>query len=303
MLTTTVTLGQLVDRALLELQAPAEIGKRCVLGADALDTTSDTQFTLTGDAINISDLIEFGAELLLVTDKNSDVDPVYTAARGYYGTTPAVATAGTVGTVNPQWPRIRVQEAIRRAFPRMEALGLPLVLSAQFNRTADKRYVEMPASTRDVKRVGYFDTYTYQFIELGGWRYIEDLPTGTITSGKIVRLPRTVDNDSDLEITYTIPYRWSTHPSTPDEAATITVPEGAEDLPAMYAAAWLVSRREVSRSEIDKAEEWNRGEPQRGGVSSTLVRQMWTQFYQSVDECRRLNVVPISRPYIPMARY
>jgi hypothetical protein len=95
---------------------------------------------------------------------------------------------------------------------------------------------------------------------------------------------------------------WSSHPTEPTESATVTLPEGAEDLPALYASAWAVSSREISRGEIDRAEEWNRSEPQRGGVSLSLSKMLWQNFYRSLDEVRRLSPLPVNRPYVKMSR-
>lgn len=274
----------------------------CILGAEDLSTVSDTQITLSGAPANVSDLIEFGSELVLVTAKNSDPDPIYTVSRGYYGSSAAVSAAGTIGVINPQWARVRVAEAILRAFPRLEALGLPLIESATMNCATGTTYVVLPEPVREVKSVGYFQAQTGRFMPLDSWQQFDNLPTSVIANGKILRMARYVDPADDLQVTYTTPYRWSTHPAAPNEAATIQIPEGAVDLPAAYAAAWLVSKREISRSEIDRSTEWNQGEPQRGGVSSTLVRNLWQEFYRQLDEARRLSPMPIARPYIRMAK-
>lgn len=301
--TVTVTLGELVDRALLELQSPLETGAQVVMGSTALSTVNATTMTLSGDqAANVTDVIEFGSELVLVTAKNTDPDPIYTVSRGYYGTTAAVHTAGTVGTLNPPWPRFRVADAVKRAFARLEAMGLPLRQTGTFNRTSETQYVEMPAATRRVLRVGYFAPSTGRFFEMDRWRFFQDLPTTVISSGCIVRLPSYIADDDDLEITYVIPYRWSTHPADPDEDATISMPEGAEDLPPAYAVAWLLSAREVSRQSLSIAEEWNRAEPSRNGISLSLVRAKWQDFYRTLDEAKRLDPPPVHRPYIKQPR-
>jgi hypothetical protein len=302
--TVTVSLEALVDKALYELQGPAEQGLLVSLTSEALADAADTEFTLTGDiGANVSDLIEFGSELVLVTDKSEDATPVYTVSRGYYGTTAVAHSQGTVGVVNPQYPRIRVAEGVRRSLARLEALGLPLLMSGTFTRTTNLQYVEMPAETRDVLHVGYFEPTTGRFWDIPGWRFYDNVPTGKVSTGKIVRLPRFVYNADQLEVTYKVPYRWSNHPSAPTESATVDLPEGAEDLPAIYAAAWLVTAREVSRADLAKAEEWNHAEPMRGGVSTGLIRLKWQDFYRTLDEAKRLQPAPVHRPYVKMERF
>lgn len=303
MATITVSLGTLVDRALLELQSPMEQGLLVVLNADNLSSTVDTTLTLTdGSGVNVNDMIQFGAELVLVTAKTTDAVPVFTVARGYYGTTAAIAAVGTVGIVNPPWPRVRIAEAIRRSFVRLEALGLPLIKAAAYTRTTGLQQVAIPEEVRRVLQVRYVATDTGKIINVDRWQFEDRLPTATFATGKVLILPTYVRNTDQLQVTYQAPYRWSTYPANPVEASTVDLPEGADDLPALYASAWLVSRREISRSQIDRSEEWNASENQKGGVSSTLPRVLWQEFYRALDETRRLNPAPIHRPYVPMPR-
>jgi hypothetical protein len=300
--TLSVTLSTLVDRALLELEAPTEQGRYVVLGSSALTATSTTTFTLaSGFEVNALDLIEFD-ELILVTEKSDDATPIYTCARSQYYTTASTYAAGVVGRVNPIHPRRRVAEGVRRSFTRMAALGLPLITADTFNRETDLAYVLLPAETQEVYSVRYYSPDTGRVMTLDRWQFIENLDTATFSTGKIIRLPYYVADDDDLIITYRTPYRWSTHPSDPVAASTITVPEGAEDLPALYAAAFVLSGREMSRSQLDRAEEYVNGENARQGYGSTLVRLKWQEFYRALDEARRLHLIPVHRPYVRMPR-
>jgi hypothetical protein len=297
----TVTLGTLIDRALSELRGPHDKGLRVVLSGSLTD--SATTFSLVdGSAVNVSDLIEFGSELMLVTAKTADVVPVFTVARGYYGTTAAAQSASAVGEVNPPYPRIRLADAVRRSFARLEALGLPLVTTSTFNRVTDKRHVLLGESVREVLRVSHLDEETGEWIDLDKWSHVTNVTTSIASGGNLLAIPRYVQDEDDLEVTYRTPYRWSTHPSVPVEASTISLREGTEDLPAMYAAAWMVGAREISRQQLDKSTEWNQGEPARGGISMSLVRLKWQQFYAAIDEARRLDPVPIHRPYVRQPR-
>lgn len=286
MSTVSVTLGTLVDSALDELQAPTEQGKLVILGS-ALDT-DDTTFTLSTGSASQYDLIEIAAEVMLITDKSADANPVYTVSRAYARTTADSHSSGDVGYLNPQWHRQRVANAVKRAFPRLEALGVPLLTSAVFTPAdADEHQwrlvLELPAETREVWSV------RDDLAEIEGWEYIEGLPTASYSTGKVVKLPRVAVDDDDFNVTYQIPYRWSTYPSEPVEASTITVPEEAVGLPAAYAVAWLVSAREISRGELDRAQEWNTSEPTRGGVSMRLAQSKWQDFYRQLDEVRRVD--------------
>lgn len=296
--TVQVTLGTLIDRALTELEAPSERGLRVILDSNDLSTTSDTTFTLTdADAVNVSDLLEFDDELVLVTAKTDDPVPVFTCARGYYGTTKGTHAAGDVGVVNPAYPRHRVAEGVKRSFSRLESLGIPYVKATSVFPSGQFYWVEVPSEARRVLRVWYENTRYGIIREVGSWDHVRDLPTSVYPTGQILKLPRHSGDIDELHITYQAPYRWSTFPNEPVEASTIRIMEGATDLPAMYAAAWVVSAREISRYELDRTEEWNREATTRTGSSGATVRALWQNFYRSLDEARRLEDVPQHRPY------
>lgn len=298
MQTATVTLGSLVDRALFEVEAPSERGMPLVMGSNHLENTTDTQFTLTSGSLNPSDLAEFGSELVLVTERSEDVDPIYTVARGYYGTTKAVHAAGTVGAANPQFSRRRTADFIDRALTRLEALGVPLVEAEEMERETGKRHVVLPAEVRQVLQVLYLNETSGRVLELDGWFQYDTVPTATSPTGKLLMLPWYVADSDVLQVVYSTPYTWLG--GFPDEAATVTLPVGAVDLPAAYAAAMLMSGREVSRGQLDRAEEWTQTEPLRGQGGTALVRLKWQEFYRTLDEARRVTSfeVPTHRPLV-----
>lgn len=299
----TVSLAELVDRALLEVQNQTEQGLRVVMSTPALSTTAGTSFRLvSADAVHPTDLIEFGDELVMVASKSDDIVPNLTCSRGYYQTTPGVHPDGTVGFVNPQFPRHRVAEAVRRSFARIDALGVSVVLSGVFQREPGQQHVLLPTGTKEVFDV-FYNAGTGRLVELDRWRFEHSLPTSTFSTGNAVLLPTYVSDIDELVIRYRAPYRWSSYPNKPTMSSTITVPEGAEDLPSLYAACWLLSAREISRHEIDRSEEWNRSEPvvDRGSPGQ-MVRSKWQEFYRALDEARRVNHMPARRQYHKMPR-
>lgn len=301
--TTAVTLGSLIDSALFELEGASEKARPVVIGSVALGTTSEIDFTMSSGSASVSDIIEFGSELVLITSKSDDATPVYRCSRGYYNSTAAAHAEGSVGMVNPPFPRRRVADAIGRCLPRLEALGVPLVVGETLAREVGLRYIELPTGVRRVLQVLYLNTTSGRILEIDGWR-VYDVDTTVSASGKILHLPTYVSDDDDLRIVYQAPYEWSASPAFPLETATIDLPMGASDLPASYAAAWLVSAREVSRQELDRSEEWARLEPVRGGGSGALVRAKWQEFYRALDEAQRVVSfeVPKHRPYIRAPR-
>lgn len=299
----TVTLGSLVDQALEDLRNYDELG-RLVVRNEALDLVATTCTFVDASNLNVADVVEFGTELVRVIAKTADVTPLFTIARGVYGTTPQTHPASQVGTQRPKWNRKKVASAIVRSFPRIEARGVcvrktvvasPVLEIVPAGVTATRYTLQVPAEARGVVRVrdGLY--------EADGWEFLDDRNTVDYPTGKIVRLGRCV-KDVPHEIVYLAPFRWSTYPVAPGEAATIVVPEGAEALPVDWAVPFLLSNREISRSEIDRVTKWQEGEPQRGGISAGMVRARWQQFYAAIDEVLRLDPKPARRPVVRRPR-
>lgn len=299
--TVTRTLGELVESAIYQLEGPRGRGAPLVLAADI--AAADTSITLkSGPVLSPTDVVEFGPELLLVTSKTSDNPPEYQVSRGYYGTTALPHLENDAGVVNPEFTRKQIAEAVKRCFSRLEALGLPLwttELMFPVPSIVDDRLMvlEVPEETRTVLRVQFED-----LTDVPRWSYVPAVSRTDYSTGKIVRLPRGLNENTPLYVTFRVPYRWSSFPSQPDESSTIEILEGAEDLPSLYTTAFLLSSREVSRGSIDRAEEWPRGEPQRGGSSNAQVNRAWQEFYRALDEARRLEPPVLRRSYYRRVR-
>lgn len=295
----SVSLGNLIDETLDVLLRPSEHPRRLALGSNALADLVDDKFTLAADSdlVNVTDVIEFDSELVLVTAKNADATPVFTCARGYLDTTAATHASGSVGRLNPQFPRSKVERVLRQGVGVLNT-WLPRISSAVFQRIEDQQYVEVGSDTIEVLEVGFFNEQTGRYTELAGWRFFEDVPDTVVGSTKLVRVPSSVTDDQDLVVKRVTPYSWS----GTGELASVSVPLTADDLLPLYAAARLASGREVSRLELDKVEEWNREAAIRQGVNLRQVREMWTDFYRRLDECRRIQNVPRHRPYVKMPR-
>tara|TARA_R110002074_G_scaffold204360_1_gene372688 strand:+ start:370 stop:1272 length:903 start_codon:yes stop_codon:yes gene_type:complete len=286
MRTETVTLGEVIDRALLELESPAEAALEVLFAEDAPSSGSVVTLTVSNGDINVSDIVEWDSEMLLVT---SVTGSVVTASRGYYGSPKTSHLSSTAARVNPQFSRHRMTEPIRRAPVRLEALGVPLIKSSAITRAANsERSASLPSDCRQVLRLYGFDKENLPF-DVGGWRELEDLgllmypPLGEVTQ---------------MTVVYRTPFTWSTVPAFPDEAATIIIPEGASELLGLYAACWMLSGREVSRQEIDRSNEHQTQDQVRLQSGTGLVRSKWQEFYRSLDEVRRItaHAVPKHRP-------
>src|SRR5690554_6143907 len=102
-----LTMSEVIDEALDRLYVVTKRPRRVKLGANALSADpNDRTFTLEegSDLVGNTTVLEFGSELVLVTNKSDDSTPVYTCDRGYEGTTVAAHNTADDGLVNPIYP-------------------------------------------------------------------------------------------------------------------------------------------------------------------------------------------------------
>lgn len=298
--TVTLTMSDMIDQTLSELYRLSERPYQTTVGSNDL-TASAADVTLTlgdGSNVNVSDILEVDAELLLVTGKTADATPVFTVTRRYAGTALAAHVEGSVVLKSPQFTRTQIKNRIERFFSGPAHTYLPSITSETMQREPDLQYIVMPATCVRVLSVRHFNTMTGRIIDVGTWRFEEDLPADVVPTGKALRLSTLISDDDDMIVTWQRTYAWSTTPIT--EASTIAAPLGTEDLPVLWASAYLTARREVTRLELDTVEEWNQEQATRLGVSLRQVRDLWGEFYRRVDEARKTQYVPRHRPYRKM---
>jgi len=286
MQTASRTLESLIDDALLELRDLSE-REASVQTSDGLANATDTSFTAAnGDEqyVNATDVIEYGQELMLVTDVTGTG---VTVSRGYLGTTAnSSVAANELFTVNPRWPRHKIAAGVQKGVNRLDA-WVPLVQHTTLTVGATSRLLALPQYTSDVLDVRRETNDTLdRWQPIGGWWFEGDLDATDVANGVGLMVSREAIQNDRLRVTYRLPYRWSTEPPTA-ESDTIDLPFSGQDLPAMYAVAWMLSGREVSRESLDRAEEWSMEVAARQGYSLRLVRDKWQDFYRTVDEVKR----------------
>lgn len=299
--TVTLTIGELIEETLDHLYRAVERPYQVTVGATDLGGAGDTTLTINGeDNVFPTTVLEVADELMLVTDKTADATPVFTVARGYAGSNATAGYAtGTTMLVNPAWPRHEVDRWIRKFVSTVLNTYLPNVTSAALYRDTDLQYVTMPADTVRIYSVRHLSSVTGRIADIGGWQLEQDLPASIAATGKLLRVPSYIANDDELIVTYQTPYTWT---GSGDESDTVDVPLGTEDLPVLWSVAYGQMRREISRAELDKVEEWNQEQAIRAGVNLRLVREAWGEFYRRIDEARKVQDVPRHRPYRKMAK-
>jgi hypothetical protein len=269
--TATVTRGDLIEETLDHLYRLAERPAQVVVGATALSSESDTTLTLASGVLNVSDKVEAAeGEVMLVTAKSADATPIYTVSRGYSATTRETVATGGVLLKNPTWERQLVSGWIGKCVDSLMNAKLPYIHQAVYEAHATYPYVELEADALDVFRVRHFSTLSGRVAPVGHWSF-EAVPTSIVTSGKLLRVTGLTDGDQLII--------------------------DAQDVPVLWAAAYAIGRREISRSELDKIEEWNQEQAIRAGVNLRMLRDAWGEVYRRVDEAKEVHRVPRRRPY------
>lgn len=299
------TLSGLIEETLNALMRPEERPYRTTVGATALASNSDTTLTIVDDdAVTVTTLLQGGNELMLVTGKTDDATPVFTVSRGYLGTPLENHATGSVLEVGPiTYPRNEVKAWVVKAVRAMNK-PLPNLMSSTFFRDTAKQLITMPSGTMQVYEVRHEVQDTSRLVDIGGWRFERRLPTTVASTGLAVRVPSGISDDDELIVTYQVPYTWNTSgtdtPASEDD--TVDLPLGADDVVPLWAAAYGAARREVSRAELDRIEEWNQEQAIRAGVNLRLIRDLWGEVYRRLDEARHDLYVPRVRVYRKLPR-
>ena len=299
---TTLTLSSLIDEALAYLYRAQERPRPCPLNSD-INSSATTLQVADGEAqIHITTVLEFDSELMLVTDVDRSTSPdTFTVSRGYADTTPAAHTSASgTGHINPLFPRREIDRKIREFFLGPANTWLPKLETTKAAPSSDAaHFISMPADCIEVLEVRHYSTVTGKIVHIGNWKLEENLTTADFATGKALSVSAAIRSDDDLMITYKVPHEWS---GSGDEDDTITLTFGMGDIPVLYAAATMITGRELTRLELDHIEEWNQAEAVRQGVPVRYIQQLWQQFYRRIDEARRLQYVPKHRPYRKMPR-
>ena len=243
--------------------------------------------------------LELGSEVCLVTGVSADTVPVITVNRGYVNTTKSAHPTGTTVKIEPLWTREEVARWVKRAYNVVFNKYLPRKVTDVYTREDDLQYITLPTDTLQVFSVRHMSTVSGRVVDIGQWRWETDIPGELVSTGNLLRVPSTIENDDELIVVYQRPYTWT---GTGTEDDTIDQPYGSEDLAPLWASAYAMARREVSRSELDKIEEWNQDQAIRAGVNLRAIRDAWGEFYRRLDEARDLHPVPRHRPYRKMPR-
>lgn len=284
------TLGQIKGR-LRQLLMGYTRNQEQITWLSQATLATDTQFFVnpgTATAVNRG-LVEIDNELILIDQYNSLVGTMTTAAgqngRGVEGTTPAFHDVNAIVTMDPDFPRQRITEAINECiqatYPDLYIMG-----SYDFPYKAARFEYDVPAEAEKVYKVTV-STIGPSFVWKGGvrWRFnpqastqsngsatgksiqiMDPVVPGRLIHCQYIKKPGELVNDSDVYETV-VGY----------ETRTI-------DMIMYGAAARLLSGLEPARLAQKAVESTERAPLVPTGAATSASQYFWNLYYRRFDE-------------------
>jgi len=259
------------------------------------DVDRDGKKLFVADASLVSrGRIEIGSELVWVdrslrSDNSLDIPPY---GRGMDDTVPMEHSAGTRVVVAPLYPRKFLQDTINQVIRQIGSTlyGVSVITDEDGNHPlthdAGEFTYEMPSYVRDVLSVtvtdpNFDDDVTY----LRDWTFDKNAPQSVSGTGKALYL---YDEwiPGNLELTITVSRDPLTLSSDDDLFSDTTMPESAEDLPVLGAAARLLASSDTYSVQTRAVEANAIANQQANNSAQQQSKYLQALFVQRMDEER-----------------
>jgi hypothetical protein len=203
--------------------------------------------------------------------------------RGVSGSTAASHAAGARVINDPQFPRVRIFDALKRAILQVQP-DLFTVKSSTFTSSPVQTTYEIPADVDRVLKVQYqVIGPSQEWLTISGWTVDQDADTA---SGKAIVLYTPVQSGRTVQVIYAGPY---TNPTTTsdDLEATCKIPASAHDV-LMWNVCWqLVQFMEIKRVDMRAVEQQARAQGVAVGDPSKIAKQLYAMYELRKGEERR----------------
>lgn len=254
-----------------------------------LETNVDTSIQLDFALGSISPgaVLGVGLEEMYVW---SVAAPSATVQRGWNGSTAAQHAAGAVVEVNPLFSQWRIFNEINAELNslspqiyQVKTVSVTASINSSYNLATD---------VLDILNVQYNDITGADWPVLTRWALLTNQDTAVFASGKALRLYEMPAPGRTIRVTYAAPL--STLATIADTVETTSgIPASAIDIPAIGAAARLLSSRESRRSQVDAQPEPR----QAGDVPPGTARSAAAQLFALRDRRIKEESSKLSRLY------
>lgn len=255
-------------------------------------TPSDTTFTVDLDVIAQMSrgLVEIGNELILVNNYDRTTGIVNVAAgvngRGAEATTAATHSTNDIITMDPDFPKQRIIEAINYTINAVYP-DLFVMAEYEFPKLAARYEYEMPAASEDVLRVTV-DTIgpSRVWFPSQSWRYNPQASTDPIdgsSTGKSLQVYDFIVPGRTIRVVYM--KKPSTLSSGTDDYEGVSgLPARTEDLIIYGACARMLGGSEAARLQQKSVEATERAPLVPTGSSTNAANYYWGLYYRRLSE-------------------
>lgn len=250
-----------------------------------VDTSIQLDFAL--GSISTGAVLGVGLEEMYVWSVSA---PSATVQRGWNGSTAAQHAAGTLVEVNPLFSSWRIFSEINA---ELHSLSPQIYQVKTVTRTATSASsYDLAADVIEVLQVQWNDYVGEDWPTIPNWSLLANQDTGEFASGRAIRLVYPPAPGRTIRITYAAPLSPLT--ALTDTVETVTgLPASAVDIPAIGAAARLLSSREARRSQVDAQPEAR----QAGDVPPGTARSASAQLFALRDRRVKEEMAKLLRLY------
>lgn len=197
---------------------------------------------------------------------------VATVQRGWNGSTAAAHNDDSVVEVNPLFSSWRIFNELNAELSSLSP-QVYQVKTVSATATADSSY-NLATDVLDILTVQYNDYTGADWPVLTRWALLTNQDTSVFASGKALRLYEMPAPGRTIRVTYAAPL--STLATITDTVETVSgIPAGAVDIPAIGAAARLLSSREARRSQVDAQPEPRQASEVPPGAARSAAAQLF----------------------------
>jgi hypothetical protein len=251
---------------------------------------SDTTFTVDLSSINRVNrgLVEINDELMLVNTYDSSNGIVTLAAgvngRGRENTTPATHAINDIVTMDPDYPRQRIAEAINDTINATYP-DLFVMASHEFPKMAAIYEYEMPADAEDILRITA-DTIGPSRVKFPSQAYRfnpQAQITSSLTTGKTIQVGDFIVPGRTVKVMY---YKkpGNLTLNTDDYETTVGFPERTVDMIEFGAVARLLAGVESARLQQKAVESSERAPLVPTGAASNASQYFWNLYKMRLDQ-------------------
>lgn len=224
------------------------------------------------------------------------VDPTGNTAvveRGQYGSTAATHLVDAIVFVNPKWPRFAIFRALNQELQALASAGLFKMNTVELTYSSAVAGYDLTAVTNlegiyavEAKYTGLTgDWVRIQHYDLGRNQNTTDFPSGFSLTLREGGMP-----GQAVRVLYKS--RFTALSSLTTDVSVTNLPASAYDLPALGAAARLVTPREVGRNDTSTQGDTRRAEEVPAGAVARSAAYLWQlrrdRLSDELTELRRL---------------